>query len=39
VLANYVPLYGYEVTEPNPAQQPPDPKITNNTPRHIIEIA
>lgn len=40
-LAKYVPVYGYEVTEPDPAQQPPDKNITNipNTPRHGTELA
>jgi para-nitrobenzyl esterase len=39
-LAKYVPIYGYEMTEPDPVQTPPDPKITTitNTPRHSSEI-
>jgi para-nitrobenzyl esterase len=39
-LSRYVPVFGYEVTEPNPAQPPPDPKVTNipNTPRHGTEL-
>jgi para-nitrobenzyl esterase len=40
-LSAHVPVYGYEVTEPDPAQTPPDSKTTNlgNTPRHGTEIA
>jgi para-nitrobenzyl esterase len=40
-LSKYVPVYGYEMTEPDPVQSPPDRQITQlpNTPRHSSEIA
>jgi para-nitrobenzyl esterase len=40
-LSQFVPVYGYELTEADPAQTPPDARTTRlvNTPRHGTELA